>query len=355
MRRIPSKDRDVWPFLSVLIPCYNEKDFIGPCLDSVLANDYPQDRIEILVVDGNSSDGTADVLSDYARRDSRIRVLKNVRRMISASLNVGIDSARGEVVCRLDAHAQYSPRYFRNCVKALQTDSAASVGGVWKILPRKNTPLGRAIAAAYAHPFGIGNAAYRIGDVTAPKEVDTVPFFCCWTSLLRDLGPHNENLIRSEDMEFNSRLKAKGGRILLLPDVICYYYARSDGMVFLAHTFKNGVYITAPWLLHGRFFFSIRHIVPLFFSAAVMGGVAVGGLWPQSRPWVGLLLVPYAVVSLAASAHVAWVRRRWEYLFTMPAVFFALHFFYGLGSLWGIVVGLIAKWKVNDHKESVTL
>lgn len=351
MTRAAKGAPDAWPFVSVLIPCLNEVDFIGPCLDSVMANDYPSDRLEVLVVDGDSQDGTGALLSDFARRDPRIRVLRNPRRITPASLNIGIAAARGEVVVRLDAHAHYNPRYLRNCVNALQTLPAASVGGVWKILPRKNTPLGRAIAAAYAHPFGVGNATYRVGDVSVSREVDTVPFFCCRTDVLREVGPHNEMVPRSEDMEFNARLKETGGKIFLIPDVICYYYARSDGSVFLAHSFKNGVCVTAHWLEQARFFFSIRHIVPLLFSATVLGVAGGVFLWPQYWVWAWLTLAPYGAASVVASVHVALVRRRWEYLLTMPVVFFALHFLYGLGSLWGIGVGLRARWKGQTSKE----
>lgn len=348
-------EENSWPFVSVLIPCLNECAFIGPCLDSVLANDYPPDRLEILVVDGDSQDGTGAILSEYSQRDPRIRVLKNPRRSIPAALNIGIISARGEVVARLDAHAYYNRRYLHNCVQSLDRLPAASVGGVWKVLPRKDTLLGRAIAAAYTHPFGIGNAAYRTGDVSAPREVDTVPFFCCRTPFVRELGPYNEKLTRSEDMEFNARLKKRGGKIFIIPNVICYYYARSDGLDFLVHSFKNGVFITAPWLEHARFFFSVRHVVPLFFSITFLGAAAVAFLSPHFRTVAWLTLAPYGVASMVASVHVALVLRRWEYLLTMPGVFFGLHFFYGLGSLWGIFVGLAARWKSQNVQESATL
>lgn len=339
----PEEAPQLWPFVSVLIPCLNEAPFIVSCLDSVLANDYPPDRLEVLVVDGDSQDGTVPLLMEYAKRDPRLRLLRNPQRITPIALNIGINAAKGEMVARLDAHAHYNAQYLRHCVKALQTLPAASVGGVWKILPRKNTPLGRAIAAAYAHPFGIGNADYRVGDVTSPREVDTVPFFCCWRRVLQEIGPHNEKLSRSEDMEFNSRLRAKGRKIFLVPGVICYYYARSDGFVFLAHSFKNGVFITAPWLEHARYFFSVRHIVPLFFSVTVLFVVMGVLLFPEGWPWALMVLAPYGLASAGASVHVAYIRRRWEYLVTMPLVFFLLHFFYGLGSLWGIFVGLASR------------
>src|SRR5438105_1098536 len=97
------------PFLSVLIPCRNEVDFLGRCLASVVANDYPPERMEVLVVDGASTDGTRAVAADWAARDARIRMVENPQRTTPAALNRGIKAARGEVIARVDAHAALAP------------------------------------------------------------------------------------------------------------------------------------------------------------------------------------------------------------------------------------------------------
>src|SRR5579863_10491961 len=96
-----------FPFVSIVIPCRNEKSYIPGCLDSVLAFDYPKDRLEVLVSDGMSQDGTRDILEGYQRAHPMIRMLDNVRKVTPCALNLAIKQARGDVIVRLDAHAEY--------------------------------------------------------------------------------------------------------------------------------------------------------------------------------------------------------------------------------------------------------
>src|ERR1700744_5820625 len=92
-------------FLSVLIPCRNEVRFLGRCLDSVLTNDFPAERMEVLVIDGGSSDGTRELIADYCSRDARVRLVENPETFTPYALNHGIDEARGDIIARVDAHS----------------------------------------------------------------------------------------------------------------------------------------------------------------------------------------------------------------------------------------------------------
>jgi glycosyltransferase involved in cell wall biosynthesis len=99
------------PHVSIVIPCRNEEDFIGPCLDSVVANDYPKDKLEVLVVDGMSQDGTREIVEEYANRYSCIRLLDSPKRITPAALSIGIARSSGEVIMRMDAHARFDREY----------------------------------------------------------------------------------------------------------------------------------------------------------------------------------------------------------------------------------------------------
>ncbi|PYP29448.1 MAG: hypothetical protein DMD55_01410, partial [Gemmatimonadetes bacterium] len=144
--------------VSVIVPCRNEERYIARCLDSILASDYPRERLEVLVVDGQSDDRTRAILDDYVSRQPIIRVLDNPRRIQPVALNIGIRASRGEILLRMDAHVVYPPNYISELVAALERTGADSVGGVLITVPGNQTPIGRAIAIAMSHPFGVGNA-----------------------------------------------------------------------------------------------------------------------------------------------------------------------------------------------------
>jgi len=331
------------PIVSIIIPCRNERRFISKCLDSIIANDYPADRFEILVVDGMSEDGTRAVVGEYIQEYSYIRILNNPRKITPSALNTGIKSAKGEIIMRMDAHATYDREYISKCVKALHEHDADNVGGIWRIVPRRNTLLGKAIVRSFSHKFGVGNTHYRLADLRKPRKVDTVPFFCCKKEVFQKVGLFNERLARGQDMEFSLRLKKSGRRTLLLPDIVSYYYARSDMRSFLRHNWTNGLWAILPFLYSDIMPVSSRHLVPLVFVLGVLGSIILALVSP-----IGLWVLfgisgAYVVTNLAASAQVGLKERDFRYLLVMPVVFASLHVGYGLGSLWGLV-------KVLTHK-----
>ena len=194
------------PFVSVVIPCRNERRYIGACLESVLASSYPADRMEILVTDGMSHDGTRDVIAEYVRRDSRVKLLDNPKRILASAWNTGIRAARGEVVVALNAHTTFPPEYIPTCVTYLDRyPEAAYVGGMVRTLPQDDTAVGRAMATAVSHPFGVGGSRFRTG-TEQPEWTDTAAFGGYRRSLLDEIGLFNEELVRSQDMELHLRV-----------------------------------------------------------------------------------------------------------------------------------------------------
>src|SRR5438445_9761597 len=151
------------PFVSIVVPCRNEAEYIRPLLDSILANDYPRDRLEVLVVDGLSDDGTRAVVADYARRHPMIQVLDNPKRTAPHALNLGITRARGAIIMRMDAHAHFPPNYVAELVDWLERTGADYVGGAWVTLPADGTPTARTIEPGLAHPAAVADVRHRPG------------------------------------------------------------------------------------------------------------------------------------------------------------------------------------------------
>ena len=185
------------PMVTVIIPAYNEEKCIGRCLLSLLEQDYPEDLVEIIVIDGNSSDKTVEVLTALTEENPRISIYANPKRIIPAAMNLGISHAKGEVVARADAHNVYARGYIRHCVELLLHSGAANVGGV--IEPRGQGLIGSAIALAVSSPFGVGNAYYRFS--RREMWVDTVPFGCWFKHTLMALGGYNESYHVNEDYD----------------------------------------------------------------------------------------------------------------------------------------------------------
>ena len=318
--------------VSVIIPCRNEARFIGKCLDSIISGDFPKDKLEVLIVDGDSEDRTGEVVADYARRHSFIRLLHNARRIVPAGLNAAIRSAQGEIVLRMDAHAVYASDYITKCVRGLNDTAADAVGGIWITLPGDASVLAKVIALVLSHPFGVGNSHFRLGLKTA-RQVDTVPFGCYRRNLFTTVGYFNEELVRNQDIEFNLRLKRAGGTVLLLPDIVCYYYARANLIELGKQCYGNGF-----WVIYSHRFckksYSARHLVPFMFVCALLGGLLLAAFSKIAlQAWLGMTLV-YIIANLACSTRLAIKNKigRLHYFFT---TFFLMHAAYGLGSLAG--------------------
>ena len=334
-------------FVSIIIPCRNEEKFIGKCLDSIIANDCPKDRFEILVVDGMSEDGTRGIVERHAKQYPFIRLLNNEKKITPAALNIGIKHAKGEIIMRMDAHTTYEKNYISKCVKYLNEYNADNVGGIVITFTGSNTNfIGKAITLALSNPFGVGNSYFRVGSKET-RLVDTVPFGCYKKEVFEKIGLYDENLVRTSDMELNLRLKDAGGKIFLVPEIVSYYYARSDFKSFCKHNVGNGVWAIYPFKFVSHMPVSWRHLVPLAFVSSLIGSAALS-VFSQIFLWLFLFIFgSYALANAYFSIKIAAKEKDFRYLFAMPLIFATLHIGYGLGSLWGLLkVIMSAKfWK----------
>jgi len=328
------------PIVTVVIPCLDEARFIGPCLDSIVNNQLPSDRLDIIVIDGGSRDGTTDILATYAARYPFVRVLTNPARVTPVAFNIGIRHARGDLIMLMSAHATLGEGAIAKAVAFSQSSGAENVGGRWEVVPRGQRLLDLGIAATLSHWFGVGNATYRTGTTREPRWVDTAAYGCYRREVFARIGPFNERLVRGQDMELNRRLKRAGGRTLFVPDIVVRYYARSDVRSFIRHSFVNGVWALLPFAYAEGVPVSWRHLTPMMFVFGLAGALGVG---LASLGWWPMLLVggSYVVADLVASVDVARRRGLPRLMFVTPWLFPALHVAYGLGSAWGAMRALV--------------
>jgi len=312
------------PFVSVIVPVRNEEAYIRRALEAILAQDYPADRMEVLVVDGHSTDRTRASVLALAERDPRLRLLDNPGRIQAQAMNIGLDAARGDVIVRVDGHTVIAPDYVSRCVYHLQRTGAQHVGGPQHFVGV--TGWGRAIAAAYRSPFSVPSR-FKVSDKA--EDVDTV-FLGAWPREIFDrVGRFDPALAVNEDYEHSFRIRQAGGRVYLAPDIRSDYYGRQSPASLGQQFFRYGqgkarVLAQAPGSARPR------HFAAPALVAALMLGVILAPVHRRiARVW-GSVLVSYALANGAASIRAA-AQQGWGMRLRLPVVFATIHLAWGAG------------------------
>lgn len=320
------------PTVSIVIPVRDEELFIEACLGSLLAQDYPADRVEILLVDGMSTDRTRELAAAaLAHRiaDGSARILDNPRGIAPTAMNIGISACTGDVIVRADGHTVLPPDYVRRSVEVLQQTGSQCVGGAIRTLG--SGVVGRAIAAAQSSRFGVGGVAFRTGRSTA-GPVDTVPFGAWPREVFASIGEFDVELVRNQDDELNFRLLQAGGTVWFDPAIRTDYFSSPSLRRLWRQYFQYGKYkIRVAQKRNG--FASARHVVPAAFVAAAAASVLLAVARREPR-WALAVLGPYAVANGAAS--MATARRSQAHPGRVAIAYAVLHTSYGSGFLSGI-------------------
>ena len=312
--------------VTVVIPARDEEQTIAGVLDSVLGQTHR--ALQVLVVDGVSTDRTAEIVAEYAARDDRVELIVNPDRVIPLALNLAVDHARSRWLVRVDAHSRIPADYVERILVHLRSGRWGGVGG------RKNgvghTPAGRAIAAVMGSKFAQGNSVYHYG--TQVQTVDHVPFGAYPVELVRELGGWSETQLVNEDFEFDYRVRRSGRELLFDPNIEIEWDCRQRvGDLFRQYR-RYGAGKVQTLRTHPESA-ALRHLAAPTMIAGL--GVAAAVLpWRRTRPLAVVIAAPYAAVLAAGSASVvpeldSTEERRW----VVPA-FLALHLGWGIG-FWG--------------------
>jgi len=324
--------------ISILIPVYNESRYIEQCLTTVLSNDFEDLEYEILVIDGQSSDDTVQIVETFVQRDPHIRLIQNTHKTVPYALNLGIEQSIGEYIIRIDAHAAYPKNYFRTLVSWHQAlPDADNVGCACQTEVLRRTPISTAIKTVLSDRFGVGNSLFRTG-VNKLTSVDTVPFGCYKRSVFERFGKFDIRLTRNQDIEFNKRILNNGGKIYLIPELACTYYARDTLSAFIQNRFNTGKWIIQTAYLTKSFnSLSLRHFIPVIFLMSFLLPAVLGVIFTFSPFFYASLIILgiYSLVFIIRSFYLSATTKetRWFYLFL---AFFMLHTSYGSGSVYGL-------------------
>lgn len=326
------------PKVSVIVPCRNEARTIKELLEALHRQTFPLEQMEVVIADALSDDGTRQVIDNYQQEHPRLqlRVVDNSRLIIPAALNIAIRAARGEIIVRLDAHSVPKQDYVSLCVQDLEAGKGANVGGIWLIEPGNDTWIAKSIAAAAAHPLGVGDAKYRYTNQAGP--VDTVPFGAYYKELVSQVGEFDESLLTNEDYEFNTRIRQSGKVLWLNPEIQATYYARATLAELAKQYWRYGFWKVRmlrryPHTLRWR-----QGLPPLFVASLLFFGV-LATILPLASRILLLEVVSYSAVLVLVGAQLALKYKRIFCLIGVPLAIASMHLAWGSAFLWSLVRG----------------
>ena len=336
------------PLVSIIIPCYNERETICKLLEAIYAQTYARIDLEVVIADGISTDGTRSEIAAFAdtHPDLHICVVDNPRRIIPAALNCALAEAQGEIIVRLDAHSMPHPDYIERCVVDLEAGLGENVGGIWEIRPGKATGMAQSIAVAASHPPGVGDALYRHAEKAT--EVDTVPFGAFKRELLAMVGFFDETLLTNEDYEFNARIRKSGGKIWLDPFIRSVYFARPTLATLAKQYARYGFW---KWRMLRRYPETLRwrQGLPPLFVLSLLAGAILAVFLPFFRFILAAESLVYALVLVATGILAALRQKNFQLSIGLPVAIATMHIAWGSGFLWSMIKGLFTRPKPKEN------
>ena len=328
------------PLVSVVLPVHNEERHIEAVLKSLLLQETDSFDLEIIILDGESSDATREIIKRIASDDPRVTLLVNQQRKTPYAFNLGIQKAKGEYVCIFGAHTVYPANYIAICLEELTIRGAVSCSGVAITRPDGKGIESRLVAWALSHPFGTSSRSMR---TRGAGFSDIVPYAIFLKSALVEVGGYDTRLHRNQDLDLNQKLRARGYKLYVTDKTSCEYFVSSNLVSMARYAFRNGYWN----IISGRTnpsSMALRHFVPGAFVMALSLSLVASMLSLSVRGDARLLLrgplfllgAVYGVGSSAAACRVSIREKSIEPLL-LPIVFLLLHVSYGGGTLSALV------------------
>ena len=332
-----------YPYISVILPIRNEEDKILSTLNSILSQNYKSDKIEILISDGSSYDNTINIINNIANQDPRIKIIKNIYKIVSTGFNLALNEAKGDIIIRIDGHCEIAQNYIEKCYNLLKETDADIVGGVIETI--SSGLIGNAISISQSSRFGVGGVKFRNSNLNKSSYVDTLAFGAHRREIFAEIGGYDEEMVCNQDDEFNHRALQAGKKIWMDPTIKTKYFARQSFIKLFKQYFNYGFYKIRGIQKRGEVF-SIRHLIPSFFIISLIITLVIGFflqlLWVTFS--VGFL---YLIFNLSASI---FVSPSFRLIHLISLAYWTLHLGYGLGFIWGLI-RFINKWKDTELKD----
>ena len=348
-------------YVSVILPVRNESRFIERILEQLVSQNYDRDKFEIIVVDGESTDGTPALVEKFAAAYENVRLLANPKRLSSAARNIAVCEARGDVVLLVDGHCDLPGKQcLRDLADAFQRSGADCLGRpqpqeAWSReqgaesrassspLPAPRSPLQRAIAAARSSRLGHhpDSHIYSSAEGFVPAKSVAVAYR---RAVFEKIGGFDEHFDACEDVEFNHRVDRAGLRCFFTPRIAAHYAPRDTLRGLFRQLFRYGRGRVRLGRKHPETL-SIKTLLPgVFVLGCILGFAGAMLAWSAwSSAWLAaayiLALAAYSAIVLAGSFVISCKRIDFLALPWLPVVFVAIHVGAGCGLLWEAVFG----------------
>lgn len=321
------------PFVSVIIPTRNEERYIGECLGSLVKQTYPKDRLEVLVIDGMSEDETLNVVGGFVGKIG-LRVLKNRKVKHVFALNQGIKEAKGDYIVIIGGHSFVEKDFVEKNVDVFlkikeKESKLAAVGGNLDVVYENE--FARLVSSLYSSPFSGGSSFWYSKN---PHFANTVVFGFYHKGIVEKVGCFDEDMLKGQDFELNSRLVKKGHKLFCSPEIKAYYYARKSFSSFLKQSFDNGV---VKGLCIRKGYFNVIWLVPLAFVLYQL--FLFAGFFVESFGLLVALFTPFVAYWIINALVSLELFRKKGGSSLSPFVFWILHNVTGIGFFAGVVLG----------------
>ena len=326
--------------VSVIVPCYQEVNYIGEFVNTFFSHDFAGLSVELIVADGLSDDGTAEILEDLKSLYSSLIVIKNAKRIVSSGLNLAVSCASGEIIIRMDVHSKYARDYILKSVEQLLSTNADCVGGPWTVF-KAEAGRGRAIALAFDSKIGSGNALSR--DESYSGASDTVYLGCWRKSYLIKVGLFDEDLVRNQDDELCLRIRKLGGKIYQSSEIKSTYFPRTEYTKLFNQWKQYGFWRPLVVRKH-KSTGSLRQVVPAVFVLSCFAMVLLSFFLSSVYPIV-IFTIAYASSVMMAFC-IQYPHESIPIIVRSIYAIAIIHFAYG----WGFIRGSI--FSIGSTKES---
>ena len=326
----------MYPKVSFLMPALNEEKTVRQCLDSLLELDYPKEKIEILVAEGNSADNTRNIIEVYARKYKNIKLLNNSTGNTAIGRNICIENATGELLMNYSGHVIAEKNLLKVlALKLLKLPKEIAGVGCSNVSPKEQNFVGKVTGVAFSGFMGGKNSFPQNEVFQEERFVEHVSFTCYRKGIVEEVSNFDPEFWCGQDAELDIRIKKAGYKLLYTPETRVYHFKRSTFRSLFRQMYRYGLARAKMVKKHP----DTLRIVYLFGSGFILGIILLSALTILKLIPPGLiatLALLYVLLSIISSIQVT---KRPGLVIASILFYFVTHVSYGLGFLRGIFYG----------------
>lgn len=332
--------------VSLCVIAFNEESVLNGLFRNISSQTYPHDKIEVVLVDSNSTDSTRSMMEDFKNTDYNfkdVKIVSNRKHNQASAWNCALCVATGDIIIRIDAHAQIPRDFIRRCVDNME-EGEDIVGGGRPNIVDNETSWKLTLLAAEESLFGSSIAEYR--RPTEKKEYHDSLFHAAYRrEVFEKVGGFNESLGRTEDNELHYRIREAGYKMCSCPDIISFQHTRSSLKRMVKQKFGNGYWIGLTFGVC-RGCLSYFHFVPFLFLM-MLTAFSIAAICGFQYPLLFLCLA-YGMFDFTNTVGCFMTKKIKPQFIVLPFLFPILHLAYGIGTLVGLLKMPFWKRKLKD-------